>query len=314
MQEYTICPKVIEYSCINKKDMYDLLFAFIPDNSKKICIDNDEKIIDVYQEIIQKDRDLVTWFDLMNKTRDSSFLKISLKKETENLILDICSSSISKKLITDSINNYEDQYEFINQKNIQYFNINQAKFLLNYDKNIPNVDLSRFNPVTKDNILDLVIEICLNFKDLIELNGLNKLLYEIDDKRVDEKKVQLLFYAVAFTYCSANDLKLSPEVNSGNGPVDFNISKGLSINVNIEVKFADNPKLENGLWYQLRTYNQAERTNKSIYLILKNNNTYDKKITQLKEIIKNREVKGEILPYLFEIDYRKKPSASNQTE
>jgi hypothetical protein len=316
MQEYTICPNVVEYLSIHKKNLYDLLYVFVPANSKKICIDSDEKIINTYKKIIQKDRDLATWFDLVNKRKESSFLKIPLKNEIEDLVLDICSSSPSKKMIVNSIINYKDQFDFIRQKEIEYLEINQAAFILNYGNLsvFPSVDLSKFNPVTPDNILDLVIEISKNFKDLIELNGLYKLLYEKDNSRVDEKKAQLLFYAVAFTYCSANNLKLSPEVNSGNGPVDFNISQGLSINVNVEIKFADNPKLENGFWYQLRTYNQAERTNKSIYLVLKDNDNYDQKIGQLKSLIKIKESEGQVLPYIYEIDYRKRPSASNQTE
>ncbi|WP_343608715.1 hypothetical protein [Chryseobacterium oranimense] len=315
MPEYTICPKLIEYSGINKKSIVDLLFVFIPENSKKICVDNDETIIDIYKKIIEKDKDLSDWFRFLSMNKDSSFLKIPLKNKTTDLVLNLCSSSYSKNLISDSIGNYADKFDFLRQENIKLLDADEAKIILNYgNSTFPSVDLRKFNPVTQDNILDLVIEICENFKTLIELNGLYKLLYEKDDKRVDEKKAQLLFYAVAFTYCSANNLKLSPEVNSGNGPVDFNISQGLSINVNVEIKFADNPKLEKGFWYQLRTYNQAERTDKSIYLILKDNNHYDKKIMQLKNICEIKKSQGQILPHIYEIDYRKRASASNQSE
>ncbi|SMP10197.1 hypothetical protein [Chryseobacterium profundimaris] len=315
MAEYTICPKLIEYSGINKKNIVDLLFAFIPENSKKICIDNDEKIIDVYKRIIEKDKDLSDWFRFLNMNKDSSFLKIPLKNKNSNLVLNLCSSSFSKNLISDSIGNYSDEFDFLQQEDIRFFDAEEAKIILNYGNSIfPPVDLSKFNPVTKENILDLVIEICNNFKDLIELNGLYKLLYEKNGKRVDEKKAQLLFYAVAFTYCSANDLKLCPEVNSGNGPVDFNISKGFTISVNVEIKFADNPKLKNGFWYQLRTYNQAERTNKSIYLVLNNTDKYDTEIKKIKKLITTQESKGMILPHFFEINYKEKPSASNQKE
>lgn len=315
MPEYTVCPKLLEYSCINKKSILDLLFVFVPENSKKICIDNEEEIIEIYKEIIEKDKDLSDWFRFLNMRRESSFFKVPLKNKTKNLILNICSSSLSKNLISDAIINYSDEFDFLTEENIKLLDFNEAKILLNYGNSaFPSVDLSNFNPVTKDNILELIVEICKNFKELIESNGLHKLLYEMNGQRVEEKKAQLLFYAVAFTYCSANNLKVSPEVNSGNGPVDFNISQGLNINVNVEIKFADNPKLKNGFLYQLTTYDKAEKTDKSIYLILKNDNRFDNKIDELKEIADKRKLNNEYSPIVFEIDYRKRLSASNRME
>jgi len=313
MHEYTICPKLLEYSCENTSYINDVLFVFVPNNSKKICIDKDGELLKQYNKIIPKSKDLVDWYRFLTMTKDNSFVKIDIKNSDNDLLIDICSNSFDKNLITDSQSNYMDRKQLIKDKEINLIDKDYAKVLLNYTDIINQKDFSKFSPVTENNILDFVLEICKSFKELIELNGLFKLLYESNKERIIEKKVQLLFYGVAFSYCNNNNIKLSPEVDSGNGPVDFNLSYGAQANVNVEVKFADNPNLESGLWSQLDIYNKAERTDKSIYLIIKTSNRHDHKIEKLVNIIKYRiESKMEKLPNIVVIDGCFKESASKR--
>ena len=63
--------------------------------------------------------------------------------------------------------------------------------------------------------------------DLIENNQLSKLLYNSDGTRKRESAAQLVFFGIASSYCAANDLDITPEANSGRGPVDFKFSKGV---------------------------------------------------------------------------------------
>ncbi len=311
MPAYTICPKFIEFARQNKKYINDVLMVFVPDNSKTICIDQQELILKEYIEIIQSDKELTDWYKFLSMSKDSNFTKVGLTEEMDNLPINICKKSFDKLLITDNKSNYTIYKQTISEERINLLDKDLAKVRLNYgDEAFPQTDKSAFNSVTPQNIYKVVCEICEQFRDVVENKGLFKLLVKSDGKRVFENEAQLVFFGVAYSHCKANDLKLSPEVDSGNGPVDFNISKGFSANVNVEMKFADNPKLEKGLWSQLKIYNRAENATNSIYLIIKTNNDFDHKIDKLVRVLKYRKDKGEDLPDIFIVDSIFKASAS----
>lgn len=80
-------------------------------------------------------------------------------------------------------------------------------------------------PQSIDEMMEVANKICERFKDLIENNGLWKLLYD-EGKPKHESAAQLLFYGIADAYCVANDIDISREVNNGHGPVDFKLSLG----------------------------------------------------------------------------------------
>lgn len=161
-----------------------------------------------------------------------------------------------------------------------------------------------------DNVFTVVEIICNQFKDLIENKGLFKLIVNKNNERISENNAQLIFFGFAYSHCESNDLKISPEVDSGNGPVDFNFSVGFKANLNIEMKFADNPKIENGIWSQLQIYNNAENTKRSIYLVIKTNSNYDKKIEQLIRIADIKRSKGINVPVIIVVDSHFRASAS----
>lgn len=311
MSAYTICPKFIEFAGENLRYLTDVLMVFVPDNTKTICIDKDEFILNEYAQIIQNNKNLADWYRFLNMFRETNFTKVDINKPIINLPFQICDSSFDKLLITDCKSNYSELKTEITEKGIELLDKDLAKVVLNFgNSTFSNTILSIFNEVTPENVYEVVLEICNQFKNVIETKGLFKLLFENTGERVSEKKAQLLYYGVAYSHCIANDLKLSPEVNSGNGPVDFNISRGFRANVNVEMKFADNPKLESGLWSQLKIYNNAENAYKSIYLIIKTSNLYDKKIDTLIKVLNYRKLKGDILPEIFVIDSTQKVSAS----
>src|SRR6202030_2518692 len=73
---------------------------------------------------------------------------------------------------------------------------------------------------------------------------------------------------VADAYCQANNIDLSPEVNSGRGPVDFKLSKGYVARSLVETKWSKNPKLVHGYETQLAEYSKAERTHDTHFLVI----------------------------------------------
>jgi hypothetical protein len=114
---------------------------------------------------------------------------------------------------------------------------------------------------------EVVSQIITQFQHLIEKRGLSKELWH-DGKRRNEKSVQRLFFAVADSYCKANNLDISPEVDTGTGEVDFKFSHGYASRVLVEIKLSDNPKVVGGYERQLETYKKAEHTMRATYVVI----------------------------------------------
>lgn len=106
------------------------------------------------------------------------------------------------------------------------------------------------------------------FRQLIENNGLNRELYRDKGEPRHESTAQRLFFAIAYSYCQASDLDLSPEVDTGSGKIDFKLSRGFDARVLVEVKLSTNAKLVPGYRTQLEVYKKAEKTSRAIYLVI----------------------------------------------
>lgn len=136
--------------------------------------------------------------------------------------------------------------------------------------NIYPLNLNLTNTPSLDEVYALVEVICEHFKILVEDNQLCKLLYDKNGKRKHESAAQLLFFGVANSYCTANNIDITPESDAGRGPVDFKFSGGAHNKVLVEVKLTSNPNLAKGYKNQLPIYLKAEKSLKGIYLVIHN--------------------------------------------
>lgn len=176
------------------------------------------------------------------------------------------------------------------------------------------IDFKKLNlyPATSENIFEIVKVICDQYSHLIENCGWHEFLYN-EGKLRNERFAQKLFYGIADIHCRLNDLNLSREPNAGNGALDFKITQGYNSVVTVEIKYSTNPNLTKGYLVQLPTYNKAENSRKSIYLVLK---TKDSQIginnltKEYDNLIKN----GEYAPEIIVVDAREKLSASKRQE
>ena len=135
-------------------------------------------------------------------------------------------------------------------------------------KQIPlNIKVGKIE--TKEELNDLVMKLCMQFKDLIENNGLNEILYSKGKPR-RERIAQRLFFGIADSYCKANNTDINPETNSGRGAVDFKFSIGYELRVVVEIKLTTNNQLSHGYTKQIGEYKKAEKTTKAIYLVIDN--------------------------------------------
>ena len=156
----------------------------------------------------------------------------------------------------------------------------------------------------------VVVLIAEQFKSLVEKNGIWKDLWN-GTKRRPEKAAQRIFFAVADSYCKANDLDLAPETDAGWGPVDFKMSAGSKAKVLVEIKLSSNRKLVDGYTKQLEAYKAAERTLRALYLVIDvgSMGKRDEKLVS----IRNRETRlGRSPSTLLFVDGTRKRSASKQ--
>ena len=173
------------------------------------------------------------------------------------------------------------------------------------------MDLSKYNPITADNILKVVRLICNQFGSLIENNGWFDYLYNDKGRLKPERASQLLFFGVAEVYCIANNLDLSRETNAGVGSLDFKVSHGYNAKVNVEIKYSSNPNIVSGFEKQLPTYNRAEKTDTSIYLIIKTKENTNK-IKEVQDLAQKQKAEGKRSPEIIIIDGMKQVSASRR--
>ncbi|MBI5760878.1 MAG: hypothetical protein HZA46_20340 [Planctomycetales bacterium] len=149
------------------------------------------------------------------------------------------------------------------------------------------------------------------FRHLIENRGLNKELFRDNGTPRHESTAQRLFFAVAHSYCKANDIDISPEIDTGNGKIDFKLSNGFSNRVVVEVKLSTNNKLVSGYTSQLDTYRTAEQTQRAVYLVIDVGRMGRKDVHLAEE--RNRVQKATQTASSLEfVDGRRKPSASKR--
>jgi len=170
------------------------------------------------------------------------------------------------------------------------------------------ISLSLVEPRSKSQILEVVRTIVSHFKKLVEENRLDKVFY-IDRQPRREAIVQAVFQAVASAHCKYNNLDLSPEVDSGRGPVDFKFSDGQRARVLVELKLSNSTQLIHGFERQLAAYEAAEDTDLSIYLVI-DNGFGSASLSRLAARVVEAAVMSKRAPEVVVVDAKPKPSGS----
>ncbi len=167
------------------------------------------------------------------------------------------------------------------------------------------------HPKDLDAVYDLVKRIVDRFHHLIEYKGLNKELYKDNGDPRHEATAQRLFFAIAYCYCEANNVDVSPEVDSGTGQVDFKFSKGFDARVLVEIKLSTNSKLVHGYETQLETYKKSELIMRAFYVVI-NVGRMGKKDKSLTKVRNEASSRREPLSDLVFVDGSVKATASKR--
>lgn len=160
-------------------------------------------------------------------------------------------------------------------------------------------------------VFNVVRTIVEQFRHLIENKGLNKELYRSKNSPRHESTAQRLFFAIAYAYCRANNIDVSPEIDTGNGKIDFKFSRGFNNRVLVEIKLSTNPNVVSGYQTQLEVYKAAEETMKAIYLVI-DVGSMGHKVANLIELRKEALKQRKPLSDLEFVDGRIKPTASKR--
>lgn len=162
------------------------------------------------------------------------------------------------------------------------------------------------SPKTVDEVHNIVREIVSQFRHLIENSGLNRELYSSKKAPRHESSAQRLFFAAAYAYCKAFDVDVSPEIDTGNGKIDFKFSRGFEARVLVEVKLSTNQATVSGYTKQLDVYRESQQTTRAIYLVVNVGKMGDKdrdliaiknRLTKLKKPVSDLEfVDGALKP------------------
>lgn len=183
-------------------------------------------------------------------------------------------------------------------------------------RKILNEDPTRFrgtlnNPSAKNSttLYQTVFNILDVFQGLVEDNNMWELLWHGDTPR-HERASQLLFFAVSNVMCAVNNVDISPETNSGGGPVDFKFSTGFNGRVLVEMKLSKG-RVEHGYKTQLEVYKKAAGTSQAIFVVM-DIGGMGRKLWKIEKMKREAEARGEPASEIVVIDARRKASASTR--
>ena len=160
-----------------------------------------------------------------------------------------------------------------------------------------------------DDLKKLVLDTIEIFRRHIEDGNLWEELW-LGDKPKKERAAQLIYYAIADSFCIANNVDISPEANMGGGPVDFKFSKGFDSRILVEMKRSSGTVVH-GYKKQLEVYKKAAQTSEGIFVVI-NYGDLGNKLRVIQTIRQLRLDAGEYASDIIVIDATKKKSASKR--
>jgi len=281
-------PCLLMFSTMTSIDEKNDSYVFPLKNEKaysevKKIVSSVETLLEKYEKVLTPD--VLT--EVLSKS-EKKYLKAKKNIETiccgDNTLFESADAFVKSIEGIDNPNNYlKEEYDhktigFINQyKDLleAYPSIDEvavkkendmnriSQFYFEADLVLRNLQLGRELNKTDDSLL-FTLSIIDVFKRWVEMRQGYEAI-----KDSSEKVIQKEFDLLAYPSCSFFNWDLSPETNSGRGPVDFKISRGDDKTV-IEIKLTSNPQCVHGLEVQIEEYSKAENTDKKIFLLINN--------------------------------------------
>ena len=180
----------------------------------------------------------------------------------------------------------------------------EAVFIGQVSKLIENLRCDSKFYSTKDDTHEEAYQRVLFLKQVIENNDGYRIFYIKGAPVKREVDLQLMFRLTWYASCD----DINSEVNNGRGPVDYKISRGSKDSTLVEFKLASNSKLKQNLANQVEVYEAANKTKKSIKVILYFSGD---ELTKVQKIMKELELKEGKGLVLIDAQSTNKQSGSN---
>lgn len=158
-------------------------------------------------------------------------------------------------------------------------------------------------------LLKTVTDIVAQFAAMVEDNNMWELLWNGTVPR-HERASQLLFFAIANVMCAVNNIDISPETNSGGGPVDFKFSTGYRGRVLVELKLSTG-SIVHGYKTQLEIYKKAAITSAAVFVVM-NIGKMGRKLRTIEKLKDDAEARGERISRITVINACRQLSASKR--
>ena len=197
-----------------------------------------------------------------------------------------------KRVVTEYQNSTVDMYELLS-------NLDYMVDCLRSEHPVPNR--------TFNNSKEIALFVLNDYKEWVELHR-GSFVVNGTGIKADEKTIQRTLHGIAFRYCREKNFDISPEVDSGRGPVDFKISHG-NDKTAIEIKLTSNPKCVHGYEVQIEEYAKSENTENKLFVIV-DTGKYSSRIQDVYNKQSAMLSQGKVPAEIIVIDAKPKDSAS----
>lgn len=226
----------------------------------------------------------------------------------------------NKKDLRDNLTEYftrnldvlNDFTEYVSKRKAEPYNFDEDKkgyYFAQRFKNIFNFDEINVKNLS---LIEIVDETIKRFKNKIDNdNDIKRNLLWCENRPRNEKAWQQAFHLTIFQKLEDANIDISPEAQTGSGPIDFKLSKGNDCRILIEIKLSKNNPLK-GLELQLEKYKECVGNKKAYFICFnleQDNQKYQKLVTDLN----NKKIELNLNTEIIIIDGRINPSASNLT-
>lgn len=160
-----------------------------------------------------------------------------------------------------------------------------------------------------EEVYRVVLDALRSFQQQVENGDLWEFLWS-EGKPKRERAAQLLFYAVAYSHCKANNVEFSGEPRYGGGPVDFSFSYGFNSRVIVEMKRSSG-SVESGYEKQLDAYRDAAETDFAVFVVIDYGDA-GQKIRSINRMRQDQIARGRRASDIIIIDARKKIAPSKR--
>jgi len=153
----------------------------------------------------------------------------------------------------------------------EHYDFENDKLGINFAAIFEDVlDISSYKLDRNSQKLKIIDSLINDFKSLLDNNNdIKRTLLWTAGKRKPESAWQSVLHLFVDRILAKNDIELTPESETGSGPVDFKFSAGSTFRVLIEMKLSSNPNYVHGLEKQMEKYKACtENIKKAYYLYI----------------------------------------------